>query len=74
MQSDKYRSPGNRQTQKHLSDCQTERHDWSLQRTCLHCSRVQWPLASTVAVVPSCFHIVIIPLTVDRGIFSIKEI
>ncbi|CAI9540467.1 unnamed protein product, partial [Staurois parvus] len=27
-----------------------------------------------VAVVPSCFHFVIIPLTVGRGIFSSKEI
>ncbi|CAI9563186.1 unnamed protein product, partial [Staurois parvus] len=26
------------------------------------------------AVVPSCFHFVIIPLTVDHGIFSSKEI
>ncbi|CAI9547806.1 unnamed protein product [Staurois parvus] len=28
---------------------------------------------SFVAVVPSCFHFVIIPLTVDRGIFSSQE-
>ncbi|CAI9548419.1 unnamed protein product, partial [Staurois parvus] len=27
-----------------------------------------------VAVAPSCFHFVIRPLTVDRGIFSSKEI
>ncbi|CAI9615563.1 unnamed protein product, partial [Staurois parvus] len=26
-----------------------------------------------VAVVPSCFHFVIIPLTVERGIFSSQE-
>ncbi|XP_051540168.1 uncharacterized protein LOC127432786 isoform X2 [Myxocyprinus asiaticus] len=42
MQSDKYRSPGNRQTQTRPSDCQMEKHDSSLQRTHLHCSRVQW--------------------------------
>uniref|UniRef100_A0A3Q1BIK5 Uncharacterized protein n=1 Tax=Amphiprion ocellaris TaxID=80972 RepID=A0A3Q1BIK5_AMPOC len=41
-QSDKYRSPGNWQTQTGPSDCQMEKRDWSLQRTCLHCSRVQW--------------------------------
>ncbi|CAI9553889.1 unnamed protein product [Staurois parvus] len=38
MQSGKYRSPGNRQTQTSPSDCQTEKHDLSLQRTRLHCS------------------------------------
>ncbi|CAI9610784.1 unnamed protein product, partial [Staurois parvus] len=42
MQSGKYRSPGHRQTQTHPSDCQTEKRDWSLQRTRLLCSRVQW--------------------------------
>ena len=42
MQSDKYRSPGSRQSQTHQSDCQMEKHNPSLQRTCLHCSRVQW--------------------------------
>ncbi|CAI9619348.1 unnamed protein product, partial [Staurois parvus] len=42
MQSGKHRSPGNRQTQTCLSDCQTENRDLALQRTCLHCSRVQW--------------------------------
>ncbi|XP_051526065.1 uncharacterized protein LOC127424703 [Myxocyprinus asiaticus] len=42
MQSDKYRSPGNRQTQTRPSDCQMEKRDSSLQRTRLHCSRVQW--------------------------------
>uniref|UniRef100_A0A8C5N3A7 Reverse transcriptase domain-containing protein n=1 Tax=Leptobrachium leishanense TaxID=445787 RepID=A0A8C5N3A7_9ANUR len=42
MQSDKYRSPGNRQTQTPPSDCQMEKHDSTLQRTRLHCSRVQW--------------------------------
>ncbi|CAI9562328.1 unnamed protein product, partial [Staurois parvus] len=31
------------------------------------------PLGDWVAVVPSCFHFVIIPLTVDRGIFSSQE-
>ncbi|CAI9612618.1 unnamed protein product [Staurois parvus] len=37
----------------------------SLQRTRLHCSRVQWwhPALS----VASCFHFVIIPLTVDSS-------
>ncbi|CAI9556876.1 unnamed protein product, partial [Staurois parvus] len=42
MQLGKYRSPGNRQTQTCPSDCQTEKRDLSLQRTRLHCSRVQW--------------------------------
>ncbi|CAI9577210.1 unnamed protein product [Staurois parvus] len=42
MQSGKYCSPENRQTQTRPSDCQTEKRDLSLQRTCLHCSRVQW--------------------------------
>ncbi|CAI9613314.1 unnamed protein product, partial [Staurois parvus] len=42
MQSGKYRSPGNCQTQTCPSDSQTEKRDWPIQRTCLHCSRVQW--------------------------------
>ncbi|CAI9569308.1 unnamed protein product, partial [Staurois parvus] len=42
------------------------------QRTHLNCSRVQW--WCLVTVVPSCFHFVIIRLTVDCGIFSSKEI
>ena len=42
MQSDKYRSPGNHQTQTLPSDYQMEKCDSSLQRTFLHCSRVQW--------------------------------
>ena len=42
MQSDKHCSPGNRQTQTHPSDCQMEKRDSSLQRTHIHCSRVQW--------------------------------
>ncbi|CAI9586590.1 unnamed protein product [Staurois parvus] len=72
MQSGKNHSPGNCQTQTLPSDCQTEKHDWSLQTTRLHCTRVQWrPLSF---VFPICFHFVIIPLTVDRGIFSSKEI
>ncbi|CAI9595168.1 unnamed protein product, partial [Staurois parvus] len=41
-QSGKYRSPGNHQNQTHPLDCQTKKHDLFLQRTCLHCSRVQW--------------------------------
>ncbi|CAI9560568.1 unnamed protein product [Staurois parvus] len=45
MQSGKYRSPGNCQTQTRPLDCQTEKRDWSLQRTHLHCSRVQWRCA-----------------------------
>ena len=45
VQSDKYRSPGNRQTQTRPSDCQMEKRDSSLQRTRLHCSRVQWQCA-----------------------------
>ena len=42
MRSDKNCSPGNRQTQTCSSDCQMEKHDSSLQRTRLHCSRVEW--------------------------------
>ena len=41
MLSDKYRSPGNRQTQTHPSDCQKEKCNLSLHRRCLHCSRVK---------------------------------
>ncbi|CAI9552902.1 unnamed protein product [Staurois parvus] len=56
MQSGKYRSPGNLQTQTHPLDCQTEKRDFSLRRTRLNCSRVQWqpaelllfPVASTL--------------------------
>ncbi|KAI4900385.1 hypothetical protein NFI96_012400 [Prochilodus magdalenae] len=47
VQSDKYRSPGDLQTQTRPSDYQTEERDWSLQRTRLHCSRVT-PLRSTL--------------------------
>ncbi|CAI9605273.1 unnamed protein product [Staurois parvus] len=72
MQSGKYLSPDNCQTQTSPSDCQTEKHDWLLQGTHLHCSRVQWWHAHD-AVVPSCFHFFIIPLTIERGIFSSKE-
>ncbi|CAI9560498.1 unnamed protein product [Staurois parvus] len=42
MQSGTYCSPGNRHTQTRLSNYQTEKRDSSLQRTRLHCSRVQW--------------------------------
>ena len=45
MQSDKYRSPVDNQTQTCPSDCQMEKSDLSLQRTNLHCSRVQWRCA-----------------------------
>ena len=45
MQSDKYRSPGNHQTQTHPSDCQMEKRNSSLQRMRLYCSRVQWQRA-----------------------------
>ncbi|CAI9573584.1 unnamed protein product [Staurois parvus] len=57
MQSGKYCSPGNHQTQTRPLDFQTEKCDLSLQRTCLHCSGVQcsfmaellfFPLASTL--------------------------
>ncbi|CAI9612571.1 unnamed protein product [Staurois parvus] len=59
MQSGKYRSPGNRQTQTHPSDCQTEKQDSSPQRTHLHCSRVQWRLASVFLcsqLLPLCYN------------------
>ncbi|CAI9601826.1 unnamed protein product [Staurois parvus] len=49
MQSGKYRSPGTCQTQTRPSDCQTEKSDSSLPRTCLHFSRVQWQLLYTTA-------------------------
>ena len=42
MQSDKFCSLGNLQTQTRSSDCQMEKCYSSLQRTRLHCSRVQW--------------------------------
>ncbi|CAI9578269.1 unnamed protein product [Staurois parvus] len=45
MQSGKYCSPFNCQTQTHSSNFRTEKRDLSLQRTHLHCSRVQWRLA-----------------------------
>ena len=45
MQSDRYRSPDNRQTQTRPSDCWVEKRDWSLQRRRLCCCRVQWQRA-----------------------------
>jgi len=51
IQSDKYCSPGNHQTQTHPSDCQMEKRDLSLQRMRLHCSRVQWQCKVLDAVV-----------------------
>ncbi|CAI9572192.1 unnamed protein product, partial [Staurois parvus] len=45
MQSGKYCSPGNHQTQTHPLDFQTRKCYWSLQRTHLHCSRVWWGCA-----------------------------
>ncbi|CAI9559219.1 unnamed protein product, partial [Staurois parvus] len=52
-QSGEYRSPGNRQTQTRPLDCQTEKPDSSLQKTRLHCSRVQcWHLLRTVLMFP----------------------
>ncbi|CAI9581413.1 unnamed protein product, partial [Staurois parvus] len=39
VQSEKYRSPGNHQTQTCPSDCQTEKCDKPLQRTRFYCSR-----------------------------------
>ncbi|CAI9574007.1 unnamed protein product, partial [Staurois parvus] len=71
-QSGKYCSPGNRQTQTSPSDCQTEKSDSSLQRTYLHCSRVQWQSASYCCSQLPPF--AIIPLTGDCGLFSSKEI
>ncbi|KAI4884676.1 hypothetical protein NFI96_030823 [Prochilodus magdalenae] len=56
VQSDQYRSPGDSQTQTGPLDRQMEKHDWSLQRTRLHCSRVQCrsftPLHSTLCIAP----------------------
>ena len=46
MQSGKYRNPGNCQTQTRPSDWQMEKYDSSIQRTHLHCSRVQRRQAS----------------------------
>uniref|UniRef100_A0AAR2LTL3 ADAM metallopeptidase domain 17 n=1 Tax=Pygocentrus nattereri TaxID=42514 RepID=A0AAR2LTL3_PYGNA len=42
MQSHKYHSPGNHQTQIRPPDRQIEKYDLLLQRKRLHCSRVQW--------------------------------
>lgn len=41
-QPGKYRCPGIHQSQTRPSDCQREKRDWSLQRTRLYCSRIQW--------------------------------
>ena len=59
MQSDKYRSPGNRQTQTRPSDCQMEKRDSSLQRTHLHCFRVQWRRALHHCIRRFALHLVI---------------
>ncbi|CAI9550004.1 unnamed protein product [Staurois parvus] len=74
MQTGKYRSPGNCQIQTHPSDCQTEKIDLSLQRTCLHFSRVQWVACFTPLHRRFCIALGDLPLTVDHGIFSSKEI
>ena len=59
MQSGKYRSPGNRQTQIRPLDCQTEKRDSSLQRTRLHCSRVQWRRALHHCIQRFALHLVV---------------
>ncbi|CAI9599306.1 unnamed protein product [Staurois parvus] len=58
MQSSKYCSPGNCQTQTGPLDCQTEKHDSSLQRTLFHCSRVQWQCALHHCIRSFAFHLV----------------
>ena len=58
MQSDKYRSPGNCQTQTCPSDCQMEKSDSSLQRTRLNCSRVQWQRALHHCILCFALHLV----------------
>ncbi|CAI9593530.1 unnamed protein product, partial [Staurois parvus] len=66
-------SPDSHQTQARRSDCQTEKCDLSLQRTCLHALESSGSMA-TLLLFPVAFTLFIIPLTVDRGIFSSKEI
>ncbi|CAI9559962.1 unnamed protein product [Staurois parvus] len=75
MKSGKYHFPGNRQTQTRPSDCQTEKHDWLLQRTHLHCSRVQWQCALHHCI--QCFALHLCHFTWPATswlIFSSKEI
>ncbi|CAI9610549.1 unnamed protein product [Staurois parvus] len=75
MQSGKYHSPGNHQTQTCPSDCQTEKRDSSLQRRFLHCSDTALHLWLTTCCSSQLLPpFVITPLTVDRGIFNNKEI
>ncbi|CAI9585869.1 unnamed protein product [Staurois parvus] len=71
MQSGKYRFPATIKP-RHIQ--------WiARQRSMIHYSRehVSTALESSgglvTSVVPSCFHFVIIPLTVERGIFSSQE-
>ncbi|CAI9619175.1 unnamed protein product, partial [Staurois parvus] len=45
MQSGKYHSPCNFQTQTRPLDWQTEKRDSSFQKTRIYCSRVQWRFA-----------------------------
>ncbi|CAI9616827.1 unnamed protein product, partial [Staurois parvus] len=56
-------------------------HQIARQRSVIHHSRehistalVSSGVSARVAVVPSCFHFVIIPLAAERGIFSSKDI
>ncbi|CAI9555356.1 unnamed protein product [Staurois parvus] len=53
MHSVKYCSLGNCQTQTHPLDCQTEKCNSTLQRTSLHCCRIQWLLAELLFPVAS---------------------
>lgn len=57
MQSNKYCSPGNHQTQTRSSDYQMVKLGSSLQRTCLHCIALYWacftPLHLMLCITPS---------------------
>ena len=72
MQSDKYRSPGNRQSLTHPLDCQMEKRDLSLQRERLHCSRVQWRRALHHCIRRFALHLLIHGLDAAMETHSIK--
>ncbi|CAI9591146.1 unnamed protein product [Staurois parvus] len=56
MQSGKYHSPDNLQTQTHPSDCQTEKYDWSASNT-LHCTWCTWWLSFCCSqLLPLCYN------------------
>ena len=72
MQSDKYCFLGNLQTQTYPSDWQMEKHNSSLQRTCIHCSRVEWRRAFYHCIQRFALHLLIYSL--DAAAWSWKPI